>query len=106
MTDILFVDVWGGIPMYPSLSVAYLSSIAKQENFTTKIISPNVIPDFSEKKFLRVLKEEKPKYCAFTLFTTQVFNAYRLIKVAKKFGAIILVGGPHASSIGGSVKRM
>lgn len=101
MVDILFVDVWGGIPMYPSLSIAYLSSIAKQEGFTIRIISPNTILNFSEEIFTRILKKENPRYCAFTLFTTQVFNAYRLIKVAKEFGCITITGGPHVSSLGG-----
>jgi len=100
MTDILFVDVWGGVPMYPSLSIGYLSSIAKQEGFTTKIISPNIISGFSEKIFLDILEKEKPRYCAFTTFTTQVFNAYRLVKIAKKFGCVTLVGGAHVSSHG------
>lgn len=100
MVDILFVDVWGGEPMYPSLSLGYLSSIAKQEKFTTKIISPNIIPNFSEEKFYEIIKKEKPKYCAFTTFTTQVFNAYRLIRIAKKEGCIILIGGAHVSSLG------
>ncbi len=100
MADILFVDVWGGEPMYPSLSIAYLSSVAKKEGFTTTIISPNAMSYFSEDLFLKILKKENPKYCAFTLFTTQVFNAYKLIKIAKKFGCIILVGGPHVSSLG------
>ncbi len=100
MENILFVDVWGGEPMYPSLSIAYLSSIAKQEGFSTKIISPNVIPNFCEDIFQRILDKEKPKYCCFTLFTTQVFNAYKLIKLAKKSGCIIVTGGPHISSLG------
>jgi anaerobic magnesium-protoporphyrin IX monomethyl ester cyclase len=100
MVDILFVDVWGGVPMYPSLSIGYLSSIAKQEGFTTKIISPNVIPFFSEESFAKILSKEDPKYCAYTLFTTQVFNAYKLIRLSKKHGCINLVGGPHVSSLG------
>ena len=100
MGDILFVDVWGGVPMYPSLSLGYLSSVAKQEGFSIKIISPNIIPAFSEGVFLEILKKEKPKYCAFTTFTTQVFNAYKLVKIAKKFGCITLLGGAHASSLG------
>jgi anaerobic magnesium-protoporphyrin IX monomethyl ester cyclase len=100
MAEILFIDVWGGVPMYPSLSLGYLSSIAKQEGFSTKIISPNILPDFSEGLFTEILRKENPKYCAFTIFTTQVFNTYKLIKIAKKFGCIILAGGPHASSLG------
>ncbi len=100
MADVLFVDVWGGVPMYPSLSLGYLSSVAKQEGLTTKIISPNIIPDFSEQTFMSILKKEKPKYCAFTTFTTQVFNAYKLVKISKKFGCITLLGGAHASSLG------
>lgn len=100
MVDILFVDVWGGVPMYPSLSIGYLSSIAKQEGLKTKIISPNIIHNFSENKFAEIIQKEKPKYCAFTTFTTQVFNTYRLIRIAKKFGCTILVGGPHVSSLG------
>ena len=100
MVDILFVDVWGGEPMYPSLSLGYLSSIAKQEGFSTRIISPNIIPDFSEELFIKILKKEAPKYCAFTTFTTQVFNTYKLIKKAKSLGCTILVGGAHASSLG------
>ena len=86
--------------MYPSLSIGYLSSIAKQKGYTTKVICPVAIRDFSEKMFHRILEKEKPKMCAFTLFTTQVFNAYKLIRVAKKFGCKILAGGPHASSLG------
>ena len=98
---ISFVDVWGGIPMYPSLSIAYLSTIAKQEGYSTKIISPNIIKDFNEDVFRKYLEIDKPDYAAFTLFTTQVFNAYRLIKVAKMLGCITIVGGPHVSSLGG-----
>lgn len=100
MSDILFIDVWGGDPMYPSLSLGYLSSIAKIEGFTTKIISPNIIPSFSEEIFKNILKKENPKFCAFTTFTTQVFNAYRLIKIAKHNGCITLLGGAHVSSLG------
>lgn len=92
--------------MYPSLSIAYLSSIAKQEGFETKIISPNIIKNFSEEKFNEILNKEKPKYCAFTLFTTQVFNAYRLIKSSKRNGCITLVGGPHVSSLGGEKVKL
>ncbi|HLD91275.1 MAG TPA: radical SAM protein [Patescibacteria group bacterium] len=98
---ILFVDVWGGIPMYPSLSIAYLSTIAKQEGYRAEIISPNIVEDFSEEMFREYLELDKPEYVAFTLFTTQVFNAYRLIKVAKLCGCITIVGGPHVSSLGG-----
>ncbi len=98
---ILFVDVWGGIPMYPSLSIAYLSSIAKQEGYITEIISPNIIDGFNEEMFKDYLELDKPDYVAFTLFTTQVFNAYRLIKIAKQCGLTTIVGGPHVSSLGG-----
>lgn len=86
--------------MYPSLSLGYLSSIAKQEGFVSKIISPNIIKNFSEFLFLKILKKEKPKYCAFTTFTTQIFNAYKLVRIAKKFGCITLLGGANASSLG------
>lgn len=100
MKKILFVDVWGGIPMYPSLSIAYLSSVAKQEGYETKIISPNIIKDFDEYMFDTIVANEVPDYCAFTLFTTQVFNAYKLIKIAKTRCETI-AGGPHVSSLGG-----
>lgn len=101
MVDIVFVDVWGGVAMYPSLSIGYLSSIAKQKGFTTKIVCPVAVKNFNISLFSRILEKEKPKMCCFTLFTTQVFNAYKLIKVAKKNKCKIIVGGPHASSMGG-----
>jgi radical SAM superfamily enzyme YgiQ (UPF0313 family) len=101
MSQILFVDVWGGVAMYPSLSIGYLSSVAKQEGYSSKIICPVAIKNFSVSLFEKILKKEKPKIVAFTLFTTQVFNAYKLIKVAKKFGSKIIAGGPHVSALGG-----
>jgi radical SAM superfamily enzyme YgiQ (UPF0313 family) len=101
MADILFIDVWGGVPMYPSLSIGYLSSIAKENGYKTKIICPTAIKNFSEEIFQKIIENEKPRIAGFTLFTTQVYNAYRLIKIAKKYGCKIIAGGPHASSLGG-----
>ena len=75
--------------------------ISISEPGTSFTLRAAFIKDFNEDVFRKYLEIDKPDYVAFTLFTTQVFNAYRLIKVAKTLGCITIVGGPHVSSLGG-----
>ncbi|MFQ5406029.1 MAG: B12-binding domain-containing radical SAM protein [Candidatus Micrarchaeia archaeon] len=105
MVDLLLVDVWGGPNYYPSLSIGYVASAARKAGFTCRIITPNLISDFSVEKFKHILTHEQPVFAGFAGYTMEMFNTYKLMKAVKEWNSFckVILGGAHANALGEQV---
>jgi len=105
MVDIILVDVWGGPNMYPSLSLGYLTSVARKVGFSVRVVEPNCIDNFDVVKFRDIIREEKPQFVGFTGYTMEVFDTYKLMRSVKAINpdTKIMFGGAHPTAVGTDV---
>jgi anaerobic magnesium-protoporphyrin IX monomethyl ester cyclase len=101
MTDILLIDIWGGEHLYPPLSLGYLASIAREEDFSVKIIEPDSMENFDLEVLKKIIEDENPKFCGFGGYTMEIFNTYKMIDAVKGFNPniVILLGGPQVAAL-------
>ena len=85
----------------PSIGLLLLAAKARELGYEAEIIESD-LENYSPQEVADILLEKKPKFVGITLFTVGVFNAGIIAKIIKKKAPdiIILVGGPHMSSMG------
>jgi anaerobic magnesium-protoporphyrin IX monomethyl ester cyclase len=85
----------------PSIGLLLLAAKAREIGYSPEIIESDLEGLSPEVVAQRVL-EINPKFVGITLFTVGVFNASIIAKIIKEKSpkTIILVGGPHISSMG------
>jgi len=85
----------------PSIGLLLLAAKAREIGYDTQIIESD-LEGLSAKIVADMILEINPKFIGITLFTVGVFNAAIIAKIVrqKNPNIIILVGGPHMSSMG------
>ena len=85
----------------PSIGLLLLAAKAREIGYITQIIESD-LENLSPQTVAEMILEINPKFVGITLFTVGVFNASIIAKLVKEKNPniIILVGGPHMSSMG------
>ena len=85
----------------PSIGLLLLASKAREIGYDTEIIESD-LENLSAEEVANILLLKKPMFVGITLFTVGVFNAGIIANILKKKAPeiVILVGGPHMSSMG------
>ncbi|WP_321778437.1 B12-binding domain-containing radical SAM protein [Sulfurimonas sp.] len=85
----------------PSIGLLLLAAKAREIGYKPQIIESD-LESYSAQKVAEMILEINPKFVGITLFTVGVFNAGIIAKILKEKNSdiIILVGGPHISSMG------
>lgn len=85
----------------PSLGLLYLAAITREQGYPTSIIESD-IENLSTTQVAKRLITENPTYIGITLFTVGVWQAAEIARIVKEHcpHIIIIVGGPHISSMG------
>ena len=91
-----------GMPVYPPLNLSLLSSIARKEGYEVEILDLNLFRKNFGKYLLNRISTIEPNLVAFTVTTpTYIFfkNCTKIIREEFGKNVVIVVGGPHASSL-------
>ena len=113
MSDIVFVNppyeqVSAGtdylkhiINRSPSIGLLLLAAKAREIGYDPQIIESD-LEGFSPQTVAQMVLDINPKFVGITLFTVGVFNASIIAKIIKEKNPniVVLVGGPHISSMG------
>lgn len=85
----------------PSIGLLLLAAKAREIGYDPMIIESD-LEGLSPEKVAEMVIEINPKFLGITLFTVGVFNAVVISKIVREANPniIILVGGPHISSMG------
>jgi len=85
----------------PSIGLLLLAAKAREIGYNPKIVESD-LEGLSPEKVADIILEENPKFLGITLFTVGVFNASIIAQIVrqKNPNIVILVGGPHISSMG------
>lgn len=85
----------------PSLGLLYLAAIARDKGYQTSLIESD-IENLNTHQVAERLITENPTYIGITLFTVGVWQAAEIARIVKQQcpNIIIIVGGPHISSMG------
>ncbi|MBE9516424.1 MAG: B12-binding domain-containing radical SAM protein [Proteobacteria bacterium] len=85
----------------PSLGLLHLAAEVREHGYEASIIESDIF-DYSPKAVAEKIIKQAPAYVGITLFTVGVWNAVTIAKLIKKAlpNTIIIVGGPHISSMG------
>ncbi len=99
---VLLVHPWGGyVHEYPSLGLLYIASVLRQEGHKVAFFDQGAPQINSQESFEGFVQKFNPEICGFSLYTTNLLQAYELIKQVKRLspGSKIVVGGPHATAL-------
>ncbi len=80
----------------PPLGLASLGAYLLANGIETKILDAEAL-GFPHDKIYEVLKQQAPDFVGVSMFTYNRFSAFKIAEAAKKIGARVVVGGPHAS---------
>ena len=97
---ILFINPAGfGTNEYPPLGLLYLASVAKRNGHEVDFFDEGI--DKSELNIVGYVRKQKPDIVAFSLYTVNLIDSYRLIKKISELNPrpIIITGGPHATAL-------
>lgn len=85
----------------PSIGLLLLAAKAREIGYSPRIIESD-LENLSPRKVAEIVLKIEPKFVGITLFTVGVFNAAIIAKIIKEKNPniVILVGGPHISSMG------
>lgn len=85
----------------PSLGLLHLAAEVRLHGFTPRIIESDIF-DLSIEAVVDEVERDAPAYVGITLFTVGVWNGVLIAREIKKRlpKTIIIVGGPHMSSMG------
>lgn len=89
-----------------SLGLLSLATVARQEGVEIRILDANACNHLLENdEVIQAAKDYAPDVIGINLMTPFVPNCYRLVKMLKPLGAVIISGGPHATLIPDEVLR-
>jgi len=85
----------------PSIGLLLLAAKAREIGYNPKIIESD-LESLTPQEVASIILKDNPKFLGITLFTVGVFNASIIAKIVreKNPNIVILVGGPHISSMG------
>jgi radical SAM superfamily enzyme YgiQ (UPF0313 family) len=86
----------------PPLGISYLAAVLEGEGYKVSIIDA-----FAEGLDINTLEERikssSPDIVGITGMTPVIDNAFRVVKIAKKYARYIVIGGPHVSVFGNRI---
>ncbi len=80
----------------PPLGLASLGAFLLENGVETKIMDAEAL-GFPHDEIYEVLKQQAPDFVGVSMFTYNRFSAFKVAEAAKKMGAQVVVGGPHAT---------
>ena len=85
----------------PSIGLLLLAAKAREIGYNPQIIESD-LESYSAQEVAKMILKINPKFVGITLFTVGVFNAAIIAKILKEKNPkiVVLVGGPHISSMG------
>jgi radical SAM superfamily enzyme YgiQ (UPF0313 family) len=85
----------------PSLGLLHLAAEVREHGYVPSIIESDIF-DYSPQMVADKIIKQRPAYVGITLFTVGVWNGVTIARLIKKAlpETIIIVGGPHISSMG------
>ena len=90
--------------IYPTIvgeivnSLAQLASVFKEEGYKVHAQINTFKKQLTNGDFLEKAREVRPDIVAISTLTFEILNTYKLIKMFKDEGYIVIVGGPHATN--------
>ncbi len=93
-----FAERWSKGPIMPPLGIIYIATVLKQNGVDVELV-PAELYQMSWKDIARKIETEKPDIVGVTSTTENRFQAFKLLKIAKKARPQVwtVFGGPHAS---------
>ncbi len=93
-----FAERWSKGPIMPPLGIIYIATVLKQNGVDVELV-PAELYQMSWKEIARKIETEKPDIVGVTSTTENRFQAFKLLKIAKKARPQVwtVFGGPHAS---------
>ncbi len=93
-----FAERWSRGPIMPPLGIIYIGTVLKQNGVGVELV-PAELYQMSWKEIARKIESEKPDIVGVTSTTENRFQAFKLLRIAKKARPQVwtVFGGPHAS---------
>ncbi len=93
-----FAERWSKGPFMPPLGIIYIGTVLKNHGVDVELV-PAELYNLSWREIARKIETEKPDVVGVTSTTENRFQAFKLLKIAKKARpqAWTVFGGPHAS---------
>jgi radical SAM superfamily enzyme YgiQ (UPF0313 family) len=82
----------------PPLGLAYLAAVAREQGWETKILD-GLTENLTIRDVAEVVKSLQPDVVGLTATTPAIYDAYTVARIVKDHapGALVLLGGPHAT---------
>ena len=81
----------------PPLGIAYIAAVLEKGGHNVVILDCMALK-LSEEETLKKIMEYKPQVVGVTAMSTTIRGALKAASLAKKSGAIVIMGGPHTSA--------
>ncbi len=78
-------------PYFP-LGLLYLASVLRQHDYSVAMFDGTFEPDYDS--FERAMERYQPRIVGLTALITTRHNALKLAEIAKRYGAMVIFGGP------------
>lgn len=78
----------------PPLGIAYIASVLEKAGYEVKILDVTALNLTTQEVCLKI-KDEAPEIVGITAMTSSIRGTLEAAKLAKDFGAITVIGGPH-----------
>ncbi len=93
-----FAERWSKGSSMPPLGLLYIGAVLEKEGIPVEIVPANIL-GLDWKDIAAKIRRDKPDIVGVTITTENRFQAFKLIRLAKKShpGCLTVLGGPHAS---------
>ncbi len=81
----------------PPLGLAYIASFLRQNKINVSILDAEAL-NLTFKDLKNIFEKDKPDLIGITCMTSTFQNSLNVAKLAKKFNAKVVLGGPHISA--------
>ncbi len=88
------IKIWGVVP---PLGLAYIAAVLEKENYNVSILDVPAL-NLTKKETYEALKKLKPDVVGITCMSSTIKGALEAAELAKKVGAITVMGGCHVAS--------
>lgn len=85
---------------FPRIGTAYIAAYLRQNGYDVKIVDAIAL-NLNAEGIKKIIKKEKPDFIGLGPFTEEIYEAYKVCKIAKQVdtGIVTVLGGPHASAL-------
>ena len=93
-----FAERWSQGSSMPPLGLLYLGAVLEKEGIGVGIVPADIL-DLGRRDIEALIRKDKPDIIGVTSTTENRFQAFKLIRIARKTRpeALVILGGPHAS---------